>query len=141
MIANQQRTFHLGFPVDDLDAAQSFYGEFLNCDVHSISDESITIDFWGHQLVAHLVPDQAGSHGYRTVDGNEVPIPHHSAILEWDEWEALVDKVDSAPDVEFLIGPYVRDEDTPEEEGKLFIQDPAGNTLEFKTFKHENRYT
>ncbi len=140
MISNDDQAFHLGFPVDDLDDARDFYGEFLECEILRGSSGSITIDFWGHQLVAHLVPDQAGEHGTREVDGNDVPIPHFGAVLPWDEWEALAEKVRSS-DVEFLFGPYVRDRGTPEEEGKLFIQDPSGNTLEFKTFARENRFT
>ncbi len=138
MVNNNPEPFHLGFPVNDIEETRAFYGDLLNCKIIRSSDTTINIDFWGHQLVGHLVPDVAGEHGHNEIDGNDVPIPHFGAILDWTEWENLVERVNRS-DVEFVIDPYVRDRGTPEEEGKMFIQDPSGNTLEFKTFKNEEQ--
>ena len=37
--------FHLAFPVDDLDAARSFYGQLLGCAEGRSSSEWIDFDF------------------------------------------------------------------------------------------------
>ncbi len=129
--------FHLGFPVSDIEATREFYGDLLNCEIIRRSERTININFWGHQLVGHLVPEVAGEHGHNEIDGNDVPIPHFGAILAWRQWEELVERVERS-DVGFVIEPYVRDRGTPEEEGKMFIRDPSGNTLEFKTFRTDD---
>ncbi|MBL4793196.1 MAG: glyoxalase, partial [Citromicrobium sp.] len=54
------RPFHLAFPVDDLAAARRFYGETMGCAEGRSSDEWIDFDFYGHQIVAHLVPGGSG---------------------------------------------------------------------------------
>ena len=50
--------FHLAFPVDDLDAARRFYGDVLGCPQGRESDHWIDFDFLGHQIVAHLAPEE-----------------------------------------------------------------------------------
>jgi len=131
-------SFHLGFPVDDLRETRAFYGELLNCEVLSLSERTISINFWGHQLVGHLVPEMAGEHGTNEIDGSDVPIPHFGAVLDWDEWQELADRF-RASEHDFVIDPYVRDRGTPDEEAKMFVRDPSGNTLEFKAFKHDDK--
>ena len=49
--------FHLAFPVHDLDAARAFYGGLLGCPEGRSSDQWVDFDFFGHQIVAHLVPE------------------------------------------------------------------------------------
>ena len=50
--------FHLAFPVTDLDEARGFYTGILGCKTGRESDHWIDFDFYGHQIVAHLVaPD------------------------------------------------------------------------------------
>ncbi|MDX1636707.1 MAG: VOC family protein [Balneolaceae bacterium] len=138
MASNSVQPFHLGFPVADLEETRSFYEDILGCEVASVSDRTININFWGHQIVGHLIPDFAGKHGTNQIDGNPVPVPHFGVILEWEEWEALAKRVEEAG-VDFLFGSYVRDKGAPEEEGKMFFRDPSGNTMEFKTFKNDDQ--
>ena len=67
--------FHLAFPVDDLAAARDFYGNLLGCSEGRSSSEWIDFNFYGHQIVAHLAPDEAGAVPANAVDGHGVPVP------------------------------------------------------------------
>ena len=125
--------FHLAFPVDDLAAARRFYGEVMGCAEGRSSEEWIDFDFYGHQIVAHLAPGQAGDRARNHVDGHGVPVPHFGLVLPMDVWEALAAKL-NAGGCEFVIAPTIRFKGQPGEQATMFLRDPAGNALEFKAF-------
>lgn len=128
--------FHLAFPVDDLTAARSFYGELLGCPEGRSSDAWVDFNLFGHQIVAHLAPDEVGQAASNGVDGKAVPVRHFGVLMDWLDWEALHTKL-SAAGTDFVIEPYVRFAGQPGEQGTFFIKDPAGNALEFKSFKND----
>ena len=129
--------FHLAFPVTDLEKTRQFYVDVLGCNIGRQSDRWVDLDFYGHQLTAHLVtaiePDQASD-----VDGHAVPARHFGAILEWQQWEILSEKLEHAGIV-FLIAPTIRFKGRQGEQGTFFVRDPSGNALEFKTFKDQQK--
>ncbi len=125
--------FHLAFPVHDLDAARTFYGDLLGCKLGRSSDQWQDFDFHGHQIVAHL-GGEPGVGLRNPVDGHAVPVPHFGLILPCDVWQSLADRLQQAG-VEFVIEPYLRFEGQPSEQGTFFLYDPSGNALEFKCFK------
>jgi len=55
-------------------------------------------------------------------------------VLEMDQWNALAARL-KQHQVQFVIEPYVRFKDMPGEQATLFLLDPSGNALEFKSFK------
>lgn len=126
---------HLAIPVDDLDAARTFYGDVLGLAHGRESDHWIDWDLHGHQLVTHLVAEVRGS-GTSEVDHHEVPIPHFGLLLDEPSFTLLADRLRAAG-VEFLIEPYVRFPGEPAEQHTMFFLDPAGNALEFKSFRDE----
>ena len=125
--------FHLAFPVDDLTRARAFYGDLLGCPEGRSSDEWVDFNFYGHQIVAHLAPDEAGHRDTNAVDGHNVPVRHFGAILPMTTWEALADKLKTAG-TNFIIEPYVRFKGEVGEQATMFFLDPSGNALEFKAF-------
>ncbi|WP_454766736.1 VOC family protein [Cupriavidus campinensis] len=125
--------FHLAFPVHDLAAARQFYGELLGCPEGRSSDAWVDFDFYGHQVVAHLSPDECGHRATSAVDGDDVPVRHFGAILPMDQWEALADKLRAA-NTRFVIEPHVRFKGQVGEQATMFFLDPSGNALEFKAF-------
>ncbi|MDR3397325.1 MAG: VOC family protein [Pandoraea sp.] len=125
--------FHLAFPVDDLEAARRFYGGVMGCAEGRSSDHWIDFDFFGHQLVAHLSPDEAGKRITNPVDGDEVPVPHFGVILDMPAWHALAERLRAAG-TRFVIEPHIRFAGQVGEQATLFFYDPAGNALEFKAF-------
>ena len=123
--------FHLAFPVHDLEAARAFYGGLLGCPEGRSSDEWIDFDFFGHQIVAHLVPDMAAARASNAVDGHDVPVPHFGAVLTMAEWEGLAARLEAAG-VDFAMKPTVRFRGEPGEQATMFFRDPSGNALEIK---------
>jgi extradiol dioxygenase family protein len=125
--------FHLAFPVKDISEARRFYGGLLGCSEGRSSDAWVDFDFYGHQLVAHLAPEECGHKATSAVDDHEVPVRHFGAILPMGEWEALAARLKSA-NIEFVIEPYVRFKGEVGEQATMFFLDPSGNALEFKSF-------
>ena len=123
--------FHLAFPVDNLAAARRFYGELLGCPEGRSADEWVDFDLFGHQIVAHLAPEQTRSRSTNEVDGEHVPVPHFGLVLSMDEWKRLAQRLQAAG-AEFVIEPTVRFAGQPGEQATMFLLDPAGNALEFK---------
>ncbi|HJS40931.1 MAG TPA: VOC family protein [Sphingomicrobium sp.] len=123
--------FHIAFPVDDLAAARSFYGELLGCPEGRSADQWIDFDLKGHQIVAHLAPESIRARVTNPVDGDDVPVPHFGLVLPMREWEALAERLVEAG-VKFVIPPTVRFAGEPGEQATMFLLDPAGNALEFK---------
>ena len=124
--------FHIAFPVNDLDAARSFYGGTLGCPEGRSSNEWIDFDFFGHQVVAHLKPRPAAQPS-SDVDGHAVPVPHFGVVLSMPDWEALAARLKAA-NQKFAIEPYIRFKGEVGEQATMFFYDPAGNALEFKAF-------
>lgn len=130
--------FHLAFPVKELEETLIFYRDLLGCETGRSSDKWIDFDFWGHQVVAHLSPQDAGKSASNEVDGHAVPAKHFGVILEWGEFDKLAGKLKEAGQ-EFVIEPYIRFEGQPGEQATMFFLDPSGNALEFKAFKDESQ--
>ena len=125
--------FHLAFPVTSLARARAFYGQLLGCPEGRSSDQWVDFDFFGHQIVAHLAPAEAGHRGSSAVDGHNVPVRHFGVVLTMPEWETLADRLRAA-DTRFVIEPYVRFRGQVGEQATMFFMDPCGNALEFKAF-------
>jgi len=128
--------FHLALPVDDLDSAADFYGDILGCARGRSSTSWIDFDFFGHQLVVHLVPaDAMPSVASNPVDGEAVPASHFGVVLPWEAWDDLQVRLVSR-DVSYVIDPTTRFAGLQGEQRTCFIRDPAGNHLEFKCFRN-----
>jgi uncharacterized protein len=130
--------FHLAFPVTSLAKARAFYGGLLGCPEGRSSDDWVDFDFYGHQIVAHLAPEEAGHHKTSAVDGDDVPVRHFGVVLSMAEWEKLAAKL-TAAGTKFVIEPHVRFKGQVGEQATMFFLDPCGNALEFKAFKDIGR--
>jgi extradiol dioxygenase family protein len=133
-----QHPFHLAFPVTDLAQARAFYGRLLGCPEGRSSDEWVDFDFYGHQIVAHLAPDEVGHRATSGVDGHDVPVRHFGVVLSIPEWEDLAARL-KATGTRFVIEPYTRFRGEVGEQATMFFLDPFGNALEFKAFKDMSR--
>ena len=125
--------FHLAFPVRDLSEARSFYGQLLGCAEGRSSDEWVDFNFFGHQLVAHLSPDECCHRSTNEVDGHRVPVRDFVGVLPMTEWEALAARLRAAG-THFEIEPQTRFKGQVGEQATMFFLDPSGNALEFKAF-------
>ncbi len=128
-----QRPFHLAFPVTSLANARAFYGCLLGCPEGRSSEHWVDFDLYGHQIVAHLAPAEAGHRHTGEVDGDAVPVRHFGVVLSLQEWQALADRLRAAG-TKFVIEPHVRFKGQVGEQATMFFLDPCGNALEFKAF-------
>ncbi len=125
--------FHLAFPVSNIDDTRKFYQDILGATVGRSAPRWIDFDFWGHQVSAHLV-DNISSISTNEVDGKNVPAFHFGIVLSWTNWHELSKRLQEHG-MNFLIEPHIRFLGEPGEQATLFIQDPSGNSLEFKSFR------
>ena len=128
--------FHLAIPVHDLPAARRFYGEVFGLPEWRSAEHWVDFDFYGHQLVIHEHPKMPYQEkaGTNPVDGHDVPVPHFGIVLQWEQWEALAERLRSFG-TKFVIEPYIRFKGQVGEQATMFLLDPCGNALEFKAFK------
>lgn len=142
--------FHLAVPVHDLEAARVFYGDLLGCPEGRSADTWVDFDLYGHQFVAHLDTRRTdrvagggdgprpGERLHNAVDGHDVPVPHFGVLLPPHDWHALAARLIGAG-VEFVIEPHTRFVGQVGEQSTMFLLDPSGNALEFKSFADDSR--
>ena len=56
-----------------------------------------------------------------------------SVVLTMENWRALADRLE-ATGCDFLIAPRIRCKGEVGEQATMFLKDPSGNALEFKSF-------
>tara|TARA_B100000287_G_scaffold220353_1_gene207826 strand:+ start:354 stop:770 length:417 start_codon:yes stop_codon:yes gene_type:complete len=126
--------FHLAFPINDIEETKSFYKKHFNCEIGREDKKWVDFDFYGHQLSAHLRPEELQNTKKNSVDGKDVPVRHFGVILEWDTWHQLSSNL-KENNIDFIIDPYIRFKGEVGEQATMFFLDPSGNALEFKSFK------
>ena len=129
--------FHLAFPVKDLDQTKIFYLNILGCSLGRESLKWVDFNLFGHQIVAHLSPEDCGSINRNQVDGDKIPVRHFGVILNWDVWENLIKSI-KEKNIAFYIKPKIRFKNKKGEQGTFFVLDPSENVLEFKSFKNDS---
>ena len=132
------KPFHLAFPIKDIEITKSFYSNFLGCEIGREDKKWVDFNFFGHQLSAHVKPDELKLAKKNAVDGKDVPVRHFGVVLGWDEWHDLSKKLKKLK-VKFIIDPYIRFKGEVGEQATMFFLDPSGNALEFKSFKDSSQ--
>lgn len=123
--------FHLAFPIHDVEATLRFYVDGLGCTVGRRSKQAVTLGLAGHQLVAHLVPEQPSK--------QKGIYPSHFGLvfLSEQEWQELADRA-KAKELSFYQQPRMRFPGTRIEHRTFFLEDPSHNLLEFKHYTNES---
>jgi extradiol dioxygenase family protein len=130
--------FHVAVQVRNIDEARRFYKEVLGCSEGRSADDWVDFNLYGHQFVCHLNPalgrDGRITAHYNSVDGHGVPVPHSGVVLEMGDWNRLAERL-RRHQVKFVIEPHIRFAGQRGEQATMFLFDPSGNALEFKSFK------
>ena len=132
------RPFHLAIPVTNILIALNWYTHILGCKVGRKAVDWIDFNFFGHQLVTHLVAVKEDDSSTNAVDGEDVPSRHFGIILHISKWEELVQNLQKKG-IQFLIQPQIRFKGKTGEQSTFFILDPFGNALEFKAFQDDSQ--
>ena len=133
--ATAARPFHFAFHVLDLASTRRFYGAVLGCREGRSTKTWVDFDFFGNQISAHTTGPVAATAPTGQVEDIKVPMPHFGAILGWDEFQGVAERVRAAG-LPFVVEPRIRYEGQPGEQATMFLLDPSGNALEFKAFRH-----
>ncbi len=129
----QTPVFHIALAVDDLVRARAFYRDVLRCTerAHNSGDGFAVLNFHDAQLVLVEAPEHVDA---TRDDPNAEPYRHFGMILDWEAWQQLAsDLADQG--VPFRIAPNIKEHQGIGRVGNLFIADPAGNCLEFKSYQ------
>jgi len=123
--------------VKDIASTRAFYVDVLGCVVGREAERWIDFDLYGHQISAH-VSERVDPAATNEVDGDDVPVRHHGVVLPWDEWHALVERLEKGGTT-FRIAPRIRFQGEVGEQATFFVLDPSGNAIEIKSFKDRAR--
>src|SRR3954468_2624749 len=126
--------FHYAFFVRDLQSTRRFYGDILGCAEGRSTETWVDFDFFGNQISAHTGP-VTPTHHTGQIEGIQVPMPHFGALLDWDAFSALADRI-RASGIGFVLEPRIRYPGEPGEQATMFLLDPSGNALEFKSIRN-----
>lgn len=127
--------FHFAFFVRDLSSTRHFYGGILGCREGRSTESWVDFDFFGNQISAHTTGKVTPTQNTGQVEGIQVPMPHFGAILPWERFNEVVGRIRSAK-LSFILEPRTRYPGQPGEQATMFLLDPSGNALEFKSFKN-----
>ena len=86
--------------------------------------------------MAHLSKQKPHIHS-NEVDGHSVPVRHFGVILTPERWKKLKNDLISK-NIDFIINPNTRFRDSKGEQSTMFVRDPCGNALEFKSFRDDS---
>tara|TARA_Y100001960_G_C14317824_1_gene653887 strand:- start:86 stop:511 length:426 start_codon:yes stop_codon:yes gene_type:complete len=132
------RPFHLAIPITNINLAYEFYVNILNCKVGRMAENWIDFNFFGHQLVGHLVEKSILTFSTNYVEDKLIPCRHFGVVLELNDWKDLV-LIVRERGVKFLIKPQIRFKKKIGEQNIFFILDPFDNALEFKAFNDDDQ--
>ena len=127
--------FHLAYTVTDLDSARSFYGDLLGCLEGRSTENWVDFNFFGNQLSLHVGEIVKRNKTTSMVEDISVPVPHFGCVLDWNSFNDLADKLDSAG-IEFIVKPNIRFKDLPGEQATMFFEDCSGNAIELKAYRN-----
>ena len=121
--------FHLAVPVYDLDESQEFYVGALGCKLARRYADRITIDFFGDQLVCHLVDSPPGPPAELTL------YPRHFGVTfrQARDFDA-VHHLCVERKIELFADVSVRFDGLVEAHRTFVIRDPSDNLIEFKHY-------
>ncbi len=124
-----QVLFHLAFPIADIAETKAFYVDGLGCEVGRESANSVILNLYGHQLVAHIT--------HEPLTPQRGIYPRHFGLVFTNEadWQALLERA-QRQDLSFHQTARVRFEGSQLEHRTFFLADPAHNLLEFKVYHH-----
>ncbi|MDG1659349.1 MAG: VOC family protein [Crocinitomicaceae bacterium] len=130
-------SFHIAFPIKDIELTKKFYCDVLGCTIGRSASNWIDLNFFGHQITAHVNKEAVCSLPYYRSNVNALPLYHFGAVLQWNDWHRLLYRL-MEKKIPFLIGPKTVFEGEVGEQKTFFLEDPNGYAIEFKSFQNED---
>jgi uncharacterized protein len=121
--------FHLAFPVTNIPETKAYYCQGLGCTAGRENAQSVILNLYGHQLVAHV------SHEPLTSQRGIYPRHFGLVFTALSDWEALLERA-KQKQLQFYQEEKLRFPDTSLEHRTFFLEDPFHNLMEFKFYSH-----
>jgi extradiol dioxygenase family protein len=134
----QGAIFHLAIPISDISQARAFYCEGLGCQVGRETPQAMILNFYGHQVVAHVTEEP--------ITPQQGIYPRHFGLIFSTEsqWQAILTRA-RQQGLKFYQEPKTRFAGQLTEHRTFFLEDPFSNLLEFKFYlecrAEDSRYT
>jgi hypothetical protein len=128
-VRESRDVFHLAIPAYDLDVAQTFYVAGLGCKLARRYADRITIDFFGDQLVCHLVDPPEDAPAELTLYPRHFGVTFREGRDFEDLYELCVQRK-----IEFFADVNLRFEGLVEVHRTFVLRDPSDNLIEFKNY-------
>ncbi len=123
---------HFAVPVRNLEAARQFYVDVLGGSVLTERAESLTLDFFGCLMTAHLVDAPPAVAPVVRHGDLEIPLPSIGLVMGWEDWHRAVDHLDYIG-AGYRLAPHVQRLDDGTEDALFVLADPSGNCLTFSS--------
>jgi uncharacterized protein len=130
-------SFHLAFPIKNLQKTKEFYVDLLGCSIGRESSNWVGFNFFGHQSTAQVNPESVCSFPFYRSEKSPFPFYHFGAVLTWKDWHEMENKLKESS-IRFLIEPKIVFGGEVGEQKTMFIEDPNGYAIEFKAFEQED---
>jgi uncharacterized protein len=127
---NETVIFHIAFPVGDIQTTKEFYINKLACIPGRETSASLILNFYGHQLVAHITKE-------KLKPVKSIYPRHFGLIFKTEKNWLQLEKHLRDQNIEFYDKPKQRFIGKATEHRTMFIEDPFHNLWEFKFYKHE----
>jgi extradiol dioxygenase family protein len=134
----RQSIGHIAIPVWSIEDTRYFYGEILGCPEGRLSDKRVDFDFFGQHLVAHVASNRLKSESAIEKTFEEHLSRHIGVIIDMTEWRRIARRLEGKK-LNHIVPPEIKNEGTDNEEGFIFMMDPANNTVEFKGFDNPSK--
>jgi len=110
----------------------------LGCTVGRSASNWLDINFFGHQLTVLFKPRFVRPLVDSQYSARRLPVHHFGAVLSWEEWHQLKEKLVKSG-ISFLIEPHEAFSGEVGEQLSMFLRDPSGYGIEFKSFEQPER--
>ncbi|NND94126.1 MAG: bleomycin resistance protein [Flavobacteriales bacterium] len=124
--------FHLSLPCYDIDETRQFYVDRLGFKKGRSSENWIDIDILGNQITFLKTLRWRFTDTHYKFEGQILPAFHFGVLVDKDDWidmriKCLNDGLCSDEGSSFLVG-------KKGQHSSLFVEDPNGYMIEFKSF-------
>ena len=111
----------------ELSESLDFYCRILGGVIGRQHAQWVDVILFGHQLTLQQRPDQVLARELRGVR-------HFGFILDWNDWQALADRV-QASSAHSVLSRELRAPASTDEHVKLLLEDPSANLIEIKAYR------
>lgn len=120
--------FHLAFPVANIPTTKAYYVDGLGCEAGRESPNSVILNLYNHQIVAHTTDELVPQKGI---------YPRHFGLvfLAETDFDALLNRA-MDKGLQLYQQPKHRFPGSPLEHRTFFLEDPFYNLLEFKYYRN-----